>query len=108
MKKVWLQQTEQETDQQLEPFLEEALEPRCKIIIHNDDVTPIGFVIAILQKIFQLDALIAERVTIIAHTTGLAYVTTLPCPEANRRVGRAHFAASLEGFPLTFTIEPEE
>ena len=27
--------------------------------------------------------------------------------EAEKRVGRAHFAASLEGYPLTFTIEPE-
>jgi ATP-dependent Clp protease adaptor protein ClpS len=85
----------------------EELEPLYKIFIHNDDVTPYDFVISILERIFQLDAVAAEVVTFTAHTAGIAYVTTLPRTEAQQRVGKAHFAASLEGFPLTFTIEPE-
>lgn len=86
--------------------LEEALEPLYKVIIHNDDVTPFDFVIHILEKIFGLAQPEAELVTVIAHTTGLALVTTLPKTEAQKRVGKAHFAASLEGYPLHFTIEP--
>lgn len=86
--------------------LEEALEPLYRVIIHNDDVTPFDFVIGILQKIFELTPPDAELVTVVAHTTGLAYVTTLPKTEAQKRVGKAHFAASLEGYPLHFTIEP--
>jgi ATP-dependent Clp protease adaptor protein ClpS len=86
---------------------DEALEPLFRVIIHNDDVTPYDFVILILQKIFQLRPLEAEHVTFVAHTSGQAYVTTLPLTEAQKRVGKAHFAASLEGYPLTFTIEPE-
>jgi ATP-dependent Clp protease adapter protein ClpS len=43
----------------------------------------------------------------VAHTSGIAYVATLPLKEAQKRVGKAHFAASLEGYPLMFTIEPE-
>lgn len=85
----------------------EELEPLYKVFIHNDDVTPFDFVISILERIFELDAVTAEVVTFTAHTAGIAYVTTLPKTEAQRRVGKAHFAASLEGFPLTFTIEPE-
>ena len=49
----------------------------------------------------------AEHVTFIAHMSGIAHVATLPLPEAQKRVGKAHFAATLEGFPLHFTIEPE-
>jgi ATP-dependent Clp protease adaptor protein ClpS len=86
---------------------EEALEPLYRVIIHNDEVTPYDFVILILQKIFQLQPLEAEHVTFVAHTGGQAYVTTLPLKEAQKRVGKAHFAASLEGYPLLFTIEPE-
>jgi ATP-dependent Clp protease adaptor protein ClpS len=86
---------------------DEALEPLYRVIIHNDHITPYDFVILILQKIFQLKPLEAEHVTFIAHTSGLAYVTTLPLTEAQKRVGKAHFAANLEGYPLTFTIEPE-
>lgn len=78
-----------------------------KVLIHNDHSTPYDFVIDILLRIFGLDRPKAELVTWTAHTTGIAYVTSLPRKEAERRVGKAHFAASLEGYPLTFTIEPE-
>jgi ATP-dependent Clp protease adaptor protein ClpS len=98
--------TETGTEQELEQ--EEALEPTCRVIIHNDDVTPYEFVIGILQRVFQLDLVEAERITFLAHTSGLAHVVTLPCPEAHRRVGKAHFAAALDGYPLMFTVEHEE
>lgn len=86
---------------------EEAIEPPYRVIIHNDDVTPFDFVIVILVRIFALTPVIAEHIAYTAHTNGQAYVTTLPQPEAERRVGKAHFAANLEGYPLRFTIEPE-
>jgi len=85
----------------------DALEPPYRVIIHNDDVTTFDFVVLILQRIFFLTPLEAEHVAYMAHNNGQAYVTTLPLGEAQRRVGKAHFAASLEGYPLLFTIEPE-
>ena len=102
---IWLQLTEEETEQDLDTKLEEDLEPNCHVFIHNDDITPFDFVIVILQRIFQLTALEAEHVAYVAHTSGLAYVATLPCPEAHKRVGKAHFAASLEGYQLMFSVE---
>lgn len=84
-----------------------AIEPPFRVFVHNDDVTPFDFVIIALQRFFDLNPLAAEHVTYIAHVNGVAYVATLPKSEAEKRVGRAHFAASLEGYPLTFTIEPE-
>ena len=108
MGEIWLQITEEDTELDLVTELEETLEPSCHVFIHNDDVTPFDFVIVILQRIFQLQPLAAEHVAFTAHIGGLAYVTTLPCPEAHKRVGKAHFAASLEGYPLTFTVEPED
>jgi ATP-dependent Clp protease adaptor protein ClpS len=99
--------SEAETERVLEKIMEDALEPNCRVIIHNDDVTPYEFVIMILLRVFQLEFIEAERITYVAHTSGIAHVITLPCPEANKRVGKAHFAASLEGYPLMFTIEPE-
>ena len=70
----------------------------------QDDVTPYDFVVVVLQRFFELNPLEAEHVTYLAHISGVAYVTTLPRSEAEARVGRAHFAASLEGYPLTFSI----
>jgi ATP-dependent Clp protease adaptor protein ClpS len=86
---------------------EVAEEPRSKVLIHNDDITPYDFVITVLIRFFPLTTKEAERITWTAHTTGIALVAILPSSEAQQRVGRAHFAASLEGFPLSFSIEPE-
>jgi ATP-dependent Clp protease adaptor protein ClpS len=108
MAKIWLQITEEGTELDLDTDLDETLEPNCRVFIHNDDITPFDFVIIILQRIFQLKPLTAEHVAFMAHTGGLAYVVTLPCPEAHKRVSKAHFAATLEGYPLMFTVEPEE
>jgi ATP-dependent Clp protease adaptor protein ClpS len=105
---VVLQIAETGTELDLDKAVEDALEPNCRVMIHNDDVTPYEFVIMILRRIFQLTADEAERITFIAHTSGIAHVVTLPCPEANKRVGKAHFAASLDGYPLMFTIEAED
>lgn len=86
---------------------EETFEPLYNVIIHNDDVTPFDFVILILQKIFGRDSQQAIEITMVAHLNGIAYVVTLPQSEAQQLIGKAHFASSLEGYPLTFTIEPE-
>lgn len=83
------------------------LERLHRVLVHNDDVTPYDFVLVVLVRFFRLQAADAERVTWTAHNSGLALVAILPLSDAQRRVGRAHFAASLEGYPLTFTIEPE-
>ncbi|MFZ1041915.1 MAG: ATP-dependent Clp protease adaptor ClpS [Anaerolineales bacterium] len=81
--------------------------PLYRVIIHNDDVTPMDFVIDILITIFDLPAANAAYVMYTAHLNGNAYVQTLPKPEAQRRINKAHFAARLRGYPLQFTMEPE-
>jgi ATP-dependent Clp protease adaptor protein ClpS len=89
------------------PVAETALEPPCHIFIHNDDVTPFDFVVAVLRGVFKLGGRDALAVTTRAHVTGVAYVMTLPYEEAKYRVGQAHSLARAAGYPLTFTLEPE-
>jgi ATP-dependent Clp protease adaptor protein ClpS len=84
-----------------------SLEPPYRVIIHNDDVTPMDFVMQILRSIFRLDGLHALQVMYTAHHNGEAHVQTLPKAEAVRRVGMAHMTALLNRYPLKFTIEPE-
>jgi len=81
--------------------------PLYRVIVHNDDVTPMNFVIDILISIFLLPSANAAYVAYTAHLNGNAYVQTLPKPEAQRRTNKAHFAARLMRYPLEFTIEPE-
>ena len=86
---------------------EVAEEPLYRVLIHNDDVTPMDFVIAILQNIFLIIRPDAEQIMLTAHVNGIAYVQTLPKSEAQKRIGKAQFAAGLEGYPLHFSMEPE-
>ncbi|HXF84525.1 MAG TPA: ATP-dependent Clp protease adaptor ClpS [Anaerolineales bacterium] len=86
---------------------ETELEPLYRVIIHNDDVTPMDFVVHVLKTIFYLPNPKAVEVMLTAHFYGNAYVQTLPKSEAERRINKAHFAAGLEGYPLHFSMEPE-
>ena len=89
------------------PEQQTAYEPLSRVIVHNDDVTPMDFVVGVLTGIFQLPAPDAVDVMLTAHYQGEALVATLPKSEAEARVNKAHFAAGLEGYPLHFSMEPE-
>ncbi|HLF28058.1 MAG TPA: ATP-dependent Clp protease adaptor ClpS [Anaerolineae bacterium] len=84
----------------------QELDPPHDVFVHNDDVTPFEFVVAVLQAIFELPAPEAYRVTLTAHEHGRAYVATLPVEDAKYRVYRAHRAARARNYPLTFSIQP--
>ena len=90
------------------PVKETELEPMYWVIIHNDDVTPMDFVIHILERIFQINGPTALNIMLTAHYNGSAYVQCLPKGEAQYRIGQAHFAARIKGYPLSFSIEPEK
>jgi ATP-dependent Clp protease adaptor protein ClpS len=91
-----------------ETLVEERLAPRVRVIIHNDDVTPMDFVVDILRSEFELDSTAAEKIMWEAHGTGAAHVLTCGEEEATLRVDRSHSKARARNFPLTFSIEPEE
>ncbi|MFN8383359.1 MAG: ATP-dependent Clp protease adaptor ClpS [Anaerolineales bacterium] len=86
---------------------ETDLEPLYRVIIHNDDVTPMDFVVEVLKQIFFLANDRAAEIMLVAHIKGSAYVQSLPHMEAEKRVQRAHHAAGMEGYPLHFSTEPE-
>lgn len=86
---------------------ETELEPLYRVIIHNDHVTPMDFVVQVLKTVFYLANDRAAEIMFTAHYYGTAYVQTLAKSEAERRVNRAHFEANNAGYPLKFTLEPE-
>ena len=100
-------ETEIETEVEDDIDVKAEYEPFYRVIIHNDDVTPMDFVIMVLMKFFLLTVDQSAEVMLTAHMTGIALVQVLPKSEAENRVGKAKFASSLEGYLLQFTIEPE-
>ena len=78
-----------------------------RVIIENDDVTPMDFVTLVLCAIFELTIERAVDVMLTAHTSGRALVAVYPYEEARDRVYRAHDAAREAGYPLSFYLEPD-
>ncbi len=87
---------------------ETELDPPYDVFIHNDDVTSMDFVIAVLQQVFNLDMPDALSVMLVAHNNGEAKVATLPLEDAKYKVGQAHSLARQVQYPLRFTIEPAQ
>lgn len=100
-------QTEPEIEISEDQQQETAYEPLYRVIIHNDDVTPMDFVVHVLCSIFMLLLPDAVKVMYTAHYRGEAVVQILPKSEAEIRINKAHFAAGLESYPLHFSMEPE-
>lgn len=96
------------TQPKIEFIVAEELEPPYRVLIHNDDVTPMDFVVQVLQSVFELLFDRAEAVMLTAHLKGVAYVATYPKEEARSRVANAHTLARAVGYPLKFAVEPEE
>jgi ATP-dependent Clp protease adaptor protein ClpS len=86
---------------------ETELEPLFKVIIHNDNITPMDFVVHVLKTIFYLSNDKAADIMFTAHVYGTAYVQTLARSEAEKRINKAHAEAGNAGYPLKFTMEPE-
>ncbi len=84
------------------------LEPPYRVLIHNDDKTPFEYVINILEEVFMLSEELADHIAYEAHNKGVAIVVIRPRPEAEKLIAMAHGKARLDGFPLTFSLEPEE
>ncbi len=90
-----------------EPVQEVRHAPRYKVFVHNDDVTPMELVVHVLIGIFNLEHKRAIEVMLEAHTSGVAFVVALSLEQAEFRVEQAHSLARGQGYPLTFTYEPE-
>ena len=86
---------------------ETKLSPLYRVLIHNDDVTPMDFVVRVLVEVFRLDGPRAVEVMMEAHTKGVAHVVTEPLEQAEFHVDQTRSLSRARHYPLTFSIEPE-
>ena len=86
---------------------DEQLAPRYKVLIHNDDITPFGFVIGVLVQIFKLSTIRAFQVTLEAHRGGVALVVVEAREHAEFHIEQAHSLARGRNYPLNFSMELE-
>jgi ATP-dependent Clp protease adaptor protein ClpS len=87
---------------------ETKLSPLYRVLIHNDDVTPMDFVVRVLIQVFRLDEGRSVDVMMEAHTKGVAHVVTEPLEQAEFHVDQTRSLSRARHYPLTFSIEPEQ
>lgn len=81
-------------------------EPRhYQVIMHNDDFTPMDFVVELLRDFFHKDQIEAVHLMMKVHESGRASVGTYPRDIAVSKVENATARAREEGHPFRMTIE---
>ena len=80
---------------------------RYKVIMHNDDVTTMEFVIMVLMDGFYKTEEEAERLMLEVHNNGSAIVGRYTWDIACTKQQRVQVLAAQEEFPLRVTIEQE-
>ena len=80
----------------------ESTEPPYKVILHNDDFTPMEHVIEVLRKVIpRMDVKRAMNIMLEAHTKGKAVV--VKCHKEHAEL----YQESLNNEGLISTIEPD-
>ena len=97
--------TETEVGTVVQSNIETNEVPKYYVIMHNDDSTPIDFVVEILQTIFKHDQRLAVDLTMKIHEEGNAIVGMYNEEIAEQKVEDTTQLARANGFPLKLTIE---
>jgi len=82
-----------------------ARPPMFKVILLNDDYTPMEFVVHVIQKFFAYDVEKATRLMLVVHTEGAAVVGIFPRDIAETKCDQVNIYAQESHHPLKCTIE---
>lgn len=80
---------------------------KYKVIICNDDVTPVEFVIAMLVAVFGHTEQEAVTLTLTVHNNGSAVAGTYSYEIAEQKSIDGTNMARTNGYPLIIKVEPE-
>ncbi len=91
-----------------EKIEKQTVEPRkYKVIMLNDDVTPMDWVIDVLMQIFKHSQDTAHKITLNIHNEGSEVVGVYNYEIAEQKTIEATTASRERGFPLAIKMERE-
>lgn len=76
-----------------------------KVILHNDDYTPMDFVVDVLTRFFSKTQDQATEIMLTVHHKGLAVCGVYPYEIAETKVAMVTDAAREQEYPLQCTLE---
>ena len=84
-----------------------AKPPMYKVILLNDDFTPMEFVVHILEKFFGITHDLAINIMLTVHQKGLAVIGVFSHDEAESKVNQVMTYSRKNQHPLQCTMEKE-
>lgn len=81
--------------------------PRYKVLLLNDDYTPMDFVVAVLVRFFRKSVDDAYQIMYAVHEQGVGVCGVYSFEIAETKVSQVTRAARDAGHPLRCTMEPE-
>jgi ATP-dependent Clp protease adaptor protein ClpS len=78
-----------------------------KVILLNDDYTPMEFVVRVLERFFYKNREEATRIMLQVHTKGMGVCGVFTRDVAETKVRQVMFSAQENQHPLQCTMEPE-
>lgn len=91
--------------QEAKPKLQKP--PLYKVILLNDDYTPMEFVVIVLERFFQKNREEATRIMLHVHQKGIGLCGIFTREVAETKVRQVMVYASENQHPLQCTMEPE-
>lgn len=79
--------------------------PLYKVVLLNDDYTPMEFVVDVLQKIFAMDRMKATRIMLEVHTRGKGVCGIYTYEIAETKVSQVNSYSRQHQHPLLCTME---
>lgn len=79
--------------------------PLFRVILINDDYTPMEFVVQVLEKVFSLDRSTATRIMLEVHTKGKGVCGVYTYEIAETKVAQVTGLARQNQHPLLCTME---
>lgn len=96
---------------QLDPVILEQTQyqppRRYDVVLHNDDFTPMDFVVELLMRYFRLPEDKANDIMLTIHHEGQAICGTYYLEIAETKVSQVQEHSRREGYPLLATVQPE-
>jgi ATP-dependent Clp protease adaptor protein ClpS len=84
-----------------------ARPPRFKVLLYNDDYTPMEFVVMLLEQLFGKSPAAATELMLVIHRTGMAVAGVFVLEVAETKVAMVHKMAEQRGYPLRAGVEKE-
>lgn len=100
-------QSDYQTDVRLKEQVEHALQPPSmyKVILNNDDFTPMDFVVQVLKKYFSFDEEQATQIMLDVHFHGKGICVVYTAEVAETKAAQVNIYAREHEYPLLCTIE---